>query len=180
MDVFNIFDDLDFLLVGKYMVAELLIGAIAGIIFKQVAKLNANRSSNTQVFQATDYSSRYFGKNFPTDDFDVFRLPPEFIVVQYGNDEVISENFFTFLGNSTKAEYQNGQYRGNSSSALSSPTYLTTIVIPVLLGFFSAVLPFADNVNSSLFLSGLIWLFITFYITPILFNLRRNETSNTE
>jgi uncharacterized protein (DUF433 family) len=178
MEVFDIFKSLDFILIGKWMAVELFLGVFAGIIVKFAAKFNASHSNSVQVFRATDYSSRYFGRNFPRGAFDPFKLPPEFIVVQYDSNEVISENFLTFLGDSTKAEYQNGEYRGHGFSALSSPVYLTTVVIPIVLGFFPALLPFINKIVSPLLFSGLAWMFIT--LMPMLFPFQGNETSNPE
>jgi hypothetical protein len=179
MEVFDVFKSLDFILIGKCMAVELFLGVFAGIIVKFAAKFNASRTNSVQAFRATDYSSRHFGRNFPRGAFDLFKLPPEFVVVQYDSNEVISEKFFTFLGDSTKAEYQNGEYRGHGFSALSSPIYLTTVVIPIVLGFFPSLLPFVNKIGSPLLFSGLAWMFITFWI-PILFSFQGNETANPE
>lgn len=179
MEVFDVFKSLDFILIGKCMAVELFLGVFAGIIVKFAAKFNASRANDVQVFRATDYSSRHFGRNFPRGAFDPFKLPPEFVIVQYDSDEVISENFFPLLGDSTKAEYQNGEYRGHGFSALSSPVYLTTVVIPIVLGFFPALLPFINKIGSPLLFSGLAWMFITFWM-PMLFPFQGNQTSNPE
>jgi hypothetical protein len=145
-----------------YMVGELLLGGCVGLVVKYVARFGATQSSDTRVFVAKDYSSTYFGKNFPRAAFDPFQFPREFIIVQYVNDEVVSEEFFTFLGDSTKAIYQNGQYRGHGYSVLSSPVYFFTVLIPIMLGFFTAFLPFVGEVGMPLLISGLIWMFLTF------------------
>jgi hypothetical protein len=176
MEIFDIFKSIDLILIGKYMAAELLIGIIVGITVKYVAKFNASRASDIQVFPATEYSSRHFGKNFPRGAFDFFKLPPEFVLVQYADNEVVCENFFTFLGDSTKAEYRDGQYRGHGFSALSSPIYLFTVVIPIVLGFFPALLPLINKIGGSLLMSGLIWMFMTFWM-PMIIRFSNNEAN---
>jgi len=180
-DIFN-FDSSDIILIGKYMAAELFIGIFVGIIVKQVAKFNASRTSDIQVFSATDYSSIHFGGNYPRGSLDPFKLPVEFVIVQYASNDVVCETFFTFLGDSTKAEYLNGQCKGVSLSALSSPVYLTTIVIPAILWFISIQLPFLNKISTPLFASALIWMFITFSLPAlfILLKLPRKGASNPD
>lgn len=163
----EIFDNFNPVLIGQYMFVEFIIGVVVGTIFKFIAKFNANRADNFQVFPATDYSSIQFGENFPRAEFDPLKLPPEFVIVQYDSDTVICEDFFTFLGSSLKVEYQNGQYLEAGQSALSSPVYLFTVVVPAILGFYSMFFPFVSQVGSLLLVSGLAWMFITFWIPMI-------------
>ncbi|MDY6940660.1 MAG: hypothetical protein SWY16_23750 [Cyanobacteriota bacterium] len=179
VEVFNIFNSFDFALIGKYLIAELLIGICIGVAIKYIAQFKANQADNTQIFSAKDYSSIYFGTNFPRGEFDPFKLPPEFVIVRYSNDRVICEEFFTFLGDSTKATYENGQCQGYEFSVASSPIYLCTVVIPIVLGFFPSILSFYETVGIPLLISGLFWMFVTFFI-PILFILLKQERANPE
>lgn len=160
MEFLGLFRDFDIALIAKYMTVELLIGAVIGLISKQVAKSNASSASDLHVVPARDYTSSYFGRNFPRHAFDTFRLPPEFVIVQSANGEILGEEFFTFLGSSTKARYENGEYKGHSFSALTSSMYFCTVVIPIVAGFFPALtLPFGKAFIPLLF-SGVTWLFI--------------------
>jgi hypothetical protein len=180
-DIFD-FDSSDFILIGAYMAAELFIGIFVGVTVKQLAKFKASRTSDVKIFSAKDYSSINFGENYPRGSLDLFKLPVEFVIVQYVNNEVVRETFFTFLGDSTKAEYLNGQCKGTSLSALSSPVYLTTIAIPAILWFISIQIPFLNKISSPLFASALIWMFITFSLPAlfILLKFPRKGTSNAE
>jgi hypothetical protein len=168
MSFFDAFKSFDLILISQYMAVEFLIGIIAGIIVKYLAKFNASRVGNAQVFSAKDYSSIHFGKDFPRRSFDLLSLPPEFVIVQHTEQEVVCEEFFTIFGSSIKAEYRNGQYRMHGISALSSPLYLFTVVIPTALGFFSASMSLLDKIGILLLISGVVWIFITSLVQMLL------------
>lgn len=174
----GILGDLDILLIAKYMGIELLIGAMVGVIFKQIMKMRANGISDSQVISARDYTSTYFGNDFPKHAFEVFRLPPDFVIVQSKNDAVISEEYFSVFGSATKATYKNGKYQGHGYSAFSSPVYLCTVVLPILVGFFPSLLPFVGKIFEPCLFSGLAWSVMTF-VLPALF-LIFNQTSGSQ
>ena len=167
MDSLGIFRDFDLVVISKCMIVELAIGIVVGFILKQVAKIGANRTSDLQVISSSEYISRHFAKNFPRHAFDIFQLPPEFVIVQSVNDRVISEDFYTSLGSSTKVLYDNEEYRGYGYSALTAPVYLCTVVIPIVVGFFPALLPFIGKTFSPLLYSGMTWRFLSFLIQPL-------------
>jgi hypothetical protein len=144
-----------------YMIGDLLLGICIGLIIKQVNISRAAQSSNSRVFATKDYSSIYFGKNFPRSPFDPFQLPRELVIVRYVNDEVVSEKFFTFLGDSAKAIYQNGQYEGLVNSGLRSPVFFFTVLFPILQGFVASFVPSLQIVGIPLLISGLAWIFLT-------------------
>jgi hypothetical protein len=179
MQFFRMLQDFNTVVILKYIIVDLLIGIAVGFILKQAIKINANRTSNLQVISAKDYTSSYFGKNFPKHAFDIFQLSPEFVVLQSANDQVISEDFYTFLGSSTKAQYENEEYRGHGYSALSSPVYLCTVVLPIAIGFFPALLPFVGKAFSPLLYSGMGWMFLEFLAQP-LFGMLAQTSSNQE
>ena len=168
MDFLGIFRDFDLALISKCMIVELAIGIVVGFILKQVAKISANRTSNLQVIPSNEYTSPHFAKNFPRHAFDIFQLPPEFVIVQSVSDQLISEDFYTSLGSSTKVRYENEEYRGYGYSALTAPVYLCTVVIPIVVGFFPALLPFIGKTFSPLLYSGMTWMFLSFLIQPLL------------
>lgn len=174
----GILGDLDILLIAKYMGIELLIGTMVGFIFKQIMKMRANGISNSQIISARDYMSTYFGNDFPKHAFEVFRLPPDFVIVQSENDAVISEEYFSFFGSATKATYKNGEYQGHGYSAFSSPVYLCTVVFPILVGFFPSLLPFVGKIFEPFLFSGLAWSLMTFLL-PALFSIF-NQTSTSQ
>jgi hypothetical protein len=120
MDFLGIFRDFDLALISKCMIVELAIGVVVGFTLKQVAKISANRTSNLQVISSNEYTSPHFAKSFPRHAFDIFQLPPEFVIVQSVNDRLISEDFYTSLGSSTKVFYENEEYRGYGYSALTT------------------------------------------------------------
>ena len=173
------FDDFNLLLIAKFAIGELLIGIIAGIIFKLVMKFNANQDSNCQIFEPKTYNSIRFGKFTPRHFGDALLLSPEFIVVKSLNGQVISEEFFTFLGASSKFVYENGIYQGGEFSFLIYPVYLFTVIIPIVVGFFPSLLPFVGKLFSPLLYSGIVWLFSTFLIQTIVGSLKQ-ALSNPE
>ena len=173
------FDDFDLLLVAKFAIGELLIGIIAGIIFKLVMKFNANQDNNCQIFEPKAYSSIKFGKFSPRHFGDALLLSPEFIVVKSLNGQVISEEFFTFLGASSKFVYENGIYKGGEFSFLIYPVYLFTVIIPIMVGFFPSLIPFIGKFFSPLLYSGIAWLFLTFLIQIVVGSLKQ-ALSNPE
>ncbi len=173
------FNDFDLLLIAKFAIGELLIGIIAGIIFKLVMKFNAYKDSNCQIFEPKAYNSIKFGKFSPRHFGDALLLSPEFIVVKSLDGQVISEEFFTFLGASSKFIYENGIFKGGEFSFLIYPVYLFTVIIPILVGFFPSFLPFVDKLFSPLLYSGIVWLFSTFLIQAIVGSLKQ-ALSNPE
>jgi hypothetical protein len=167
------FDDFDSLLIAKFVIGELIIGIIAGIIFKLVMKFNANQDSNCQIFKPEAYSCIEYGKFSPRYFADALLLPPEFVVVKSLNGQVISEEFFTFLGASSKFSYENGIYKGGEFSFPIYPVYLFTVIVPIAIGFFPSFLPFIGSFFSPLLYSGVIWLFLTFLIQTIIGSLKQ-------
>ena len=147
------------------VIAEFAIGVAVGLVVKLVARARTVGNENLQLFPAQAYESIEFGTDFPTHGFDVLSLPPEFVVVESAGGEVISEDFYTVLGSSSKAIYQNGDYRGKTYSALSSPLYLCTVLIPSIAGgCFPFLKPLIGGNFNPLLCSGIIWLAITFSI----------------
>jgi hypothetical protein len=144
------------------MILELAIGIVVGFILKQVAKVGANRTSNLQVISSNEYTSSHFANNFPKHSFDIFQLPPKFVIVQSVNDRLVSEDFYTSLGSSTKVLYENEEYRGYVYSTLTAPVYLCTVVISIVIGFFPALLPFIGKTFCPRLYSGMTWMFLSF------------------
>ena len=173
------FSGFDLLLIAKFAIGELLIGIIAGIIFKLVMKFNANQDSNCQIFESKAYNSIKFGKFAPRHFGDALLLSPEFIIVKSLDGQVISEEFFTFLGASSKFVYENGIYKGGEFSFLIYPVYLFTVIVPIVVGFFPSLLPFVGQLFSPLLYSGIVWLFSTFLIQAIVGSLKQ-ALSNPE
>jgi hypothetical protein len=173
------FDDVDLLLIAKFAIGELLIGIISGIIFKLVMKYNADRDRNCQVFEPKAYRSILLGENSPRHFGDAFLLSPEFVIVKSSNGEVISEEFFTFLGASSKFVYEHGIYKCDDFLTFTYPVYLFTVIIPIVVGFFPSLLPFIGKFFSSLVYSGMVWLFLTFLIQALI-GLLRQTLSNPE
>jgi hypothetical protein len=173
------FNDFDPLLITKFTICELILGIIAGIIFKQVIKFNANQDINCQIFEPKAYTSIKFGQFSPRHFGDAFLLSPEFIIVKSLNGEVISEEFITFLGASSKFLYEYGVYKGGDFSAWMYPVYISTVIIPIVIGFFPSLLPFVGKFFSPLLYSGIAWLFLTFLIQMLIGSLKQ-ALSNPE
>jgi hypothetical protein len=175
----NMFDSFDLLLIAKLAIGELAIGITAGIIFKLAMKFDANQDGSCQIFEPKEYSSIKFGKFSPRHFGDALLLPPEFVVVKSLNGQVTSEEFFTFLGASSKFVYENGIFKGGDFSILIYPVYLFTVIVPILVGFFPSLLPFVGKFFTPLLYSGIGWLFLTFLIQTIVGSLKQS-VSNLE
>ncbi|MEO1133607.1 MAG: hypothetical protein AAFX40_12985 [Cyanobacteria bacterium J06639_1] len=166
--MFDFMTRFDFAALGKLMLAELLIGVIISTTGKYIVLLNASRSDTAQIISTSEYSSIRYGEDLPRGSFDIFKLPPTFVIVRTLSDEVKREDFYTFLGSSVSVWYRDGVYKGTSSNALSAPVYLCTVLIP----FGLCVLAFVGNVfpdlGLPLLISALIWMFSAFFLVPIL------------
>jgi hypothetical protein len=173
MDFSGIFSNLDVVL--KLMFVELLLGCIAGFIFKQIIKIKARNDENTQIFSPSEYTSVHFGKNFPRCSMDILLLDPEFILVKIEGSET-TEEFYNFLGACEKFKYQNGRIISGGLLLL-NPVYLCTVVIPSVIGFFPSLIPFINQYFSPLFYSGLLWMFATFLIQTVI-GILKNVSSN--
>jgi hypothetical protein len=133
-----------------------LVPLLASFSSKQAIKIKAGFNSEFRVVSSKEYTSNHFGEN-PPKPFDTFDLPLEFVVLQSIEGEIVSEDFYTFLGASTKADYQDGKFKNYSSAAWNSPVYLCTVLIPVLVGCFSFLIPFIGKTFIPLLYSGVIW-----------------------
>jgi hypothetical protein len=171
------FDDFNLTEISTFATKELLIGIVAGIVFKQAAKLKARQDVDCQILSPNEYTSIGFKSGFPKHFADAFLLPPEFVIFKSSNGIVVSEEFITFLGAFSKFIYENGVLKGGTSSALTYPVYLMTVLIPILIGFvpsfFSSVFPSAGSFFPSLLYSGFIWMFLTFSIQTLVGKLRQ-------
>jgi hypothetical protein len=91
--------------------------------------------------------------------FNPLALAPSLVVVDYDNDRVRQETFYSPLGDHTS--FVDGRATSIGSSILSSPTYLMIATLPMLLGFLGALflswLPFINKYASSYLFSGLAW-----------------------
>ena len=132
------------------MVVELIIGVLLGILTKQIIKYDARKSSVTQIFSAEEYSSIRYGNNLPKNYFfNLFNLKPNLVIVHYQEEQVIKEDFYTAIGDRTTAIYQNGIFVKCFWELWGLPVYLCTTIIPLLLGFISAIfLSFIPLINS--------------------------------
>jgi hypothetical protein len=174
MDFSGIFNGLE--AVVKLMALEIAIGCIVGLIVKQVVKIKVQNEPNTQIFSPNDYTSVYFGKNFPRCGGDMFLLSPEFIVVRSEGNATTTEEFYNFLGARAKFKYEDGRII-SGGFFLFDPVYLCTVVIPSLVGFFPSFIPFVSQYFSPLLYSGLAWMLTTFVVQIIIGSLK-NAANN--
>ncbi len=165
MDILGMFRDFDIASISKYMVVEFFIGAVVGLVIKQLTIANSRSMSDVQVISAKEYTATYPDRNLLRNPFDIFLLIPEFVILKTENETIAREEFYTFFGASMKISYEDGieKYDG---SALTSPIYLCTVLIPIVVGFFPSLLPFIGQYFSPLLYSGLVWMFLTFLLQP--------------
>jgi hypothetical protein len=165
MDILGIFRGFDIDSISKYMGIEFFIGAVLGFMIKKLAITNFRNISNYQIISAKDYVDRYPDRSLLKHPFDIFLLTPEFIGLRMENETITREDFYTFFGASMKITYENGSKKYDGS-ALTSPIYLCTVLIPIVVGFFPSLLPLIGKYFSPLLYSGLVWMFLTFLLQP--------------
>jgi hypothetical protein len=149
--ILSFLDKIGVLLILKMMFVELLIGVVIGV-GKKV-------TPTKRVFSAQEYTSAFFGRDLPRGAFNPFALAPSLVIVDYDNDRVRQETFYSPLGDHTS--FVDGRSTSIGASILSSPTYLMIATLPMLLGFLGTVflsrLPFINKYASSYLFSGLAW-----------------------
>lgn len=176
----GILDKLGIVLILKMMLAELLLGVAIGIGKKELARLQAMAMPTKRVFSARTYTSPSFGNELPRGSFNPFALAPSLVVVDYEDDQVRQETFYSPLGDHTS--FVDGRSTLIGASILSSPTYLMIATLPMLLGFLGALLlswlPFIGKYATSYLFSGLAWNFLMLLIPVFTYrNWKDNTTS---
>lgn len=168
-----------FQVIGGFMFAELLIGAIFGIIKKYISQFSSD-TNYSKAFLAKEYTSKHFGNNFPRDSFDPFKLPPEIIIVSFVPDsgEVLKEEFITTLGCATDAQYRDGKMISYGSNS-PSPLYVIVALIPCIIGFYGSFSSSISDISFLLLMSGFAWLFIIFFL-PLIIRIIKTGTGDTE
>ncbi len=165
MDILGMFRDFDIDSISKYMGGEFIIGAVTGLVIKRLTIFNSRNASDLQLISAKEYTARYPDRNLLKHPFDLFLLTPEFVILRMENETIAQEGFYTFFGASMKISYENGSKKYDGS-ALTSPIYLCTVLVPIVIGFFPSLLPFVGKYFSPLLYSGLVWMFLTFLLQP--------------
>jgi hypothetical protein len=177
MDILGVFRDFGIASIFKYMGIEFLMGAVIGLVIKQLTIFNSRNASNTQIVSAKEYTATYPDGNLLKHPFDLFLLTPEFVVLKTENGVISREEFYTFFGASMIINYENGMKRYGGGSALTAPIYLCTVVVPSVVGFFTSLLPFIGQYFSPLLYSGLVWMFLTFLLQPFTGMLNRVQSN---
>jgi hypothetical protein len=166
MDILGMFGDFDIASISKYMGIEFIIGAVIGLVIKQLTIVNSRNTSDLQVISGKEYTAAYPDRNLLRHPFDIFLLTSEFVILKTEHGTITKEEFYTFFGASMKISYENGSKKYDGS-ALTSPIYLCTVLIPIVVGFFPSLLPFVGQYFSPLLYSGLLWMFLTFLLQPL-------------
>jgi hypothetical protein len=178
--ILSFLDKIGVVLVLKMMLAELLIGAAIGIGKKELARLQAIIAPTKRVFSAKEYTSTSFGRDLPRGAFNPLALAPSLVVVDYDNDQVRQETFYSPLGDHTS--FVDGRSTLIGASILSSPTYLMIATFPMLFGFLGAVflswLPLINKYASSYLISGFAWNMLMAIIPIFIYRTWENNTTS--
>jgi cellulose synthase/poly-beta-1,6-N-acetylglucosamine synthase-like glycosyltransferase len=178
--ILSFIDKIGVVLVLKMMLAEFLVGAVIGIGKKELARLQAVMVPTKRVFSAKDYTSTSFGRDLPRGAFNPLALAPSLVVVDYDNDQVRQETFYSPLGDHTS--FVDGRSTLIGASILSSPTYLMIATLPMLLGFLGALLlfwvPLINKYASSYLISGLAWNMLMLIIPIFVYRTWENNTTS--
>ena len=168
MNFSSVFTDTHCDVIVQYMLAEFLIGSVAGIAISQVMRFRAKQSDSHQVVSIREYESPHFGTNFPSSFFTVLPLPLTFVIVERDQSGIIKEYFFDLLGSSINTKYENREYLGTRDRLWNFPLYFCMILIPCVMGLFIG-LPIVGDFLKPLFYSGVGWFTITLcVIKPII------------
>jgi len=156
------------------MFIELVLGILVGIISKEIIKLRAKKSSNMQVFSSSNYCSIEHQNNLPKLNFyNLFNLKPNLVIVSYFEEQIIREDFYTFLGDRTSTIYQDGIFVNSFWELLGSPIYIFTAVAPLVIGLsLGILLSFSSPLETFftyLFISGFLWGSVIGLLYPLLY-----------
>ena len=162
------------LTIAQYMAVELILGVLVGIISKEIIKLDARKSSAMQSFESSEYCSIGYGDSLPKlNFFNIFNLKPKLVIVHYQEEQVVREDFYTFLGDRTTAIYQNGSFKNSYWELWGLPIYICTTVAPLFIGFLLGILlsfsPPLESFFTYLLISGFVWGFIGVWVPQFLY-----------
>lgn len=180
--ILGFLDKLGVVLIFKMMFVELFLAVAIGIGKKELARLQALAMPTKRVFSASEYTSPSFGRELPRGAFNPLALAPSLVVVDYENDQVRQETFYSPLGDHTS--FVDGRSTLIGASVLSSPTYLMLTTLPMLLGFLGALflswLPFIDRYAASYLISGLAWNMLLVLIPVFIYRTREDNTTSPD
>jgi hypothetical protein len=177
--ILSFLDKIGVALILKMMLAELLVGVAVGVGKKELARLQAIILPTKRAFSTREYTSAFFDGNLPRGAFNLLYLAPSLVIVDYASDQVTRETFYSPLGD----HFVGGQPTLTSGTVLSSPTYLSMIVLPMLLGFLGALflswLPFVNKYAGTYLFSGVVWNMIV-ALLPVLIYRTWEDNSTSE
>ncbi|WP_299410366.1 hypothetical protein [Acaryochloris sp. IP29b_bin.148] len=180
--ILGILDKLGIVLILKMMLAELLLGVTIGIGKKELARLQAMAMPTKRVFSARAYTSPSFGSELPRGSFNLLALAPSLVIVDYDDDQVRQETFYSPLGDHTS--FVDGRSTLIGASVLSSPTYLMIATLPMLLGFLGSLflswVPFIDKYAASYLFSGLAWNMLMLLIPVFIYRKWDDNTTSSD
>jgi hypothetical protein len=141
--------DIGFDLIGKIALGELIMIVVFGLLYCIFIQHKYRNTESSRIFRYGEYTSRI------AEDlkFEI-QMPPRwfrFVVVQYdGNDQVISESFYTFLGDVATVEFKDGKF-SNIDSILYSNIFLAAVALTGFVLLFLSGFILESPILSSLF-----------------------------
>jgi hypothetical protein len=181
MDIIvGLLDKIGIVLVLEIILANLLLGVVIGVGKTVLARLQALLMPRKRVFSAREYTSAFFGRDLPLGFFNLLTPMPSFVVVDYEDDRVKQETFYSLLGD--HRSFVDGRPTLIGSSILSSPFYLIVAALPMLLGFLGAIflfwVPFIEKYASPYLVSGFVGNLLMLIIPTLIYrNWGNNSTS---
>jgi hypothetical protein len=174
--ILGFLDKIGIILILKLMLAEVVIGVAIGLGKKELARLQGIIMPSKRAFSARDYTSAFSGTDLPRGAFNLLALAPSLVVVDYDGDQVRRETFYSPLGDHCVS----GQATLISGTVLSSPTYLSMIILPMLLGFLGSLLLFwlspVNKYAAPYLISGLAWSMIMPWIPVLMYRTWEDST----
>lgn len=126
--MFNVDSDL----IEKIALLQLAIIVVVGFVYCAFIKRKYKNAESFRIFRRGEYTSQII-----ENPKVVFQVAPKwfrFVVVQYGNSgQVLSESFYTFLGDVTTIKFENGECSGYESNPYSNLVFIAAALIGVIL-----------------------------------------------
>jgi hypothetical protein len=124
--------DIDSDLIEKIALGELITIVIFGFLYCTFIKHKYKNAESFRIFRYGEYTSQII-----EDPKVVFQIAPKwfrFVVVQYGGSgQVVSESFYTFLGDVTTIKFEDGKFSGGDSNPYSNLVFIAAALIGVVL-----------------------------------------------
>jgi hypothetical protein len=119
-------------LIEKIALLELITIVVFGFVCCAFIKHKYKNTESCRIFRCGEYTSQ-----ITENPKVVFQVAPKwfrFVAVHYGSGgQVVSESFYTFLGDVTTIEFENGEFSSSDFNPYSNIVFVVAVLIGVAL-----------------------------------------------